>query len=104
SSTPTSRDRPMSGHKRALRELFVASVLACLATSPLPARAMTQDPAVRTGDWSLYEDGPAHNGVNRAERTLSPTTVRGLHVVHTYPNWTEDSVVIPYQLVVGSFG
>jgi outer membrane protein assembly factor BamB len=50
----------------------------------------------------MFGDGPAHDSVNRAETTLSPTTVSGLHVVAHYPSWVESGA--DYQVIVGSFG
>jgi outer membrane protein assembly factor BamB len=50
----------------------------------------------------MFGDGPAHDSVNRAETTLSPTTVSGLHVVATYPGWV--GAETDYQLIVGNFG
>jgi outer membrane protein assembly factor BamB len=55
-----------------------------------------------TGDWPMYGDGPAHNNLNRAERTLSTSTVARLKMLHVHPNWAAFDV--PTPLVVGSTG
>jgi outer membrane protein assembly factor BamB len=59
--------------------------------------------AAGTGNWPMFADGPAHNGDNRAETTLTTANVSGLHVAHTYGGWTEP-VGSTYQVVVGSLG
>jgi outer membrane protein assembly factor BamB len=75
----------------------VVAALAPLSTGSL---------AAGTGNWPMFDDGPAHNGNNRAETTLTTTNVSGLHVVHTYPGWTTPpGASYPrYQVVVGSLG
>jgi outer membrane protein assembly factor BamB len=52
----------------------------------------------------MWGDGPAHNSFNRSESVLSPSTVGGLSVVRTYPNWNPVSSNWPYQTVVGGYG
>jgi outer membrane protein assembly factor BamB len=42
--------------------------------------------------------------VNRAERTLTPSTVGGLEISHVYPNWVPVLSDTPYQIVVGNLG
>jgi outer membrane protein assembly factor BamB len=79
--------------------LVAVAATALSLTSAVPA-------AATAGDWTMWGDGPAHNSVNRAETTLSPSTVSGLHVVKTYPNWDPSifSTDSPYQLIVGNLG
>jgi outer membrane protein assembly factor BamB len=70
-----------------------------LASTSLAA-VVTSSAATRTGDWPMFADGPAHDGVNRAETTLSSTTVPGLHVTHTFKNWAPED----YQVISGGLG
>jgi hypothetical protein len=35
----------------------------------------------------MYADGPAHNGVNRAEVVLSPANASDLRMVASYGGW-----------------
>ena len=60
--------------------------------------------AAGTGDWPMFGDGAAHDSVNRAETTLTPANVSGLHVAHQYPGWTENQADTVYQVVVGNLG
>jgi outer membrane protein assembly factor BamB len=57
------------------------------------------------GYWTMFMDGPAHNGDNRDETTLSPSTVGGLRNSHSYTNWVgflgEEGV---YPVVMGNIG
>ncbi len=83
--------------KRMLRPMVAsATVLTVVLVLTVPAWA-------GTGDWRMWGDGPAHNSVNRAETTLSPSNVGGLRVVHTYPNWNPVFSDWPYQIVVGGY-
>ena len=52
----------------------------------------------------MFADGPAHNGVNRAETTLTVSNVSGLHIARTYPAWGEIAADTVYQVIVGSLG
>jgi outer membrane protein assembly factor BamB len=79
--------------------LLVAAV-AGAALAPIGAAAR----ASGTGAWPMFADGPAHNGVNRAESTLTTSSVSGLHVTHTYPAWTEIEADTLYQVIVGNLG
>lgn len=79
--------------------LLVAAVAAA-ALAPIGAAAR----ASGTGTWPMFADGPAHNGVNRAESTLTTSNVSGLHVTHTFPAWTQIQADTVYQVIVGNFG
>jgi outer membrane protein assembly factor BamB len=61
-----------------------AGVLA-VAWTPAPAIA-TAGPAVNSGDWPQFRDGPTHEGYNAAENTLSPSNVHSLGVAWTAIN------------------
>jgi outer membrane protein assembly factor BamB len=91
----------MVGMRRRVGVLFASMLMAAFAM-PLPARAAT----IGTGDWPMFIDGPAHNGNNRAETVLSPSTVSGLVVTHTYSSWVaegnEDAGA--YPVTSGSLG
>ncbi len=89
----------MRGWKAPGIALLVAAV-AVAALAPIGAAAR----APGTGAWPMFADGAAHNAVNRAETTLTPSNVSGLHVTHTYPGWTEIQADTVYQVIVGSFG
>jgi outer membrane protein assembly factor BamB len=67
---------------------FAAPVLAmAVATLGTGTVSAALAPSGGHGYWSMYMDGPAHNGDNRAETTLSTSTVSGLVVTHTYTHW-----------------
>jgi outer membrane protein assembly factor BamB len=65
---------------------------------------LTTSAASGTGDWPMFADGPAHDGVNRAEHILSPTTVSGLRVTHSFTSWVPLTRAGGYQTIVGGFG
>jgi hypothetical protein len=79
-------------------------ILALLAKAGSTGVAVAGPAVPGTGDWPMVGDGPAHNSVNRAERTLSPSTVFGLKVLHTYPAWSLFGLDWPTELVAGSIG
>ncbi len=90
-------------HRRETRwASAVLAGIAVMATVALPV--MAESATTGNGDWIMLGDGPAHNSVNRAESTLSPSTVSGLRLLHTYKNWTEFGLQAPTSLVVGSVG
>jgi outer membrane protein assembly factor BamB len=76
------------------RTLLASMVWLVLVTGPASAGA---------GDWPMYADGPAHNGVNRAEAALSPANAGDLRVVASYGGWRV-LPAFPYQIVVGTRG
>ena len=55
------------------------------------------------GDWPMYAGDPAHDSVNHHATSLSPITVAGLHVTHTYPGWhlNPEQVIIAGSLAYG---
>jgi outer membrane protein assembly factor BamB len=76
------------------RTLLASMVWLVLVTGPASAGA---------GDWPMYADGPAHNGVNRAEAVLSSANAGDLRLVASYGGWRV-LPAFPYQIVVGSRG
>jgi eukaryotic-like serine/threonine-protein kinase len=82
---------------RGKRRIGIAlATMSVAALAPLCTGAM----AAGTGDWPMFGDGPAHDGVNRAETTLTVSNVSALHVAKTYPTWTNTA----YQVIVGNLG
>jgi eukaryotic-like serine/threonine-protein kinase len=84
---------------RAIFASAIASAIALTVFLTTPSLA-----SAGTGDWPMWGDGPAHDSFNRAESVLSPSSVGGLHVVRTYPNWDPVFGDWPYQVVVGNYG
>ncbi len=82
------------------RKLAIGIVLASISLGGV----LTTSAASRTGDWPMFADGPAHDGVNRAEHILTPTTVSGLQVRHTFTGWVPLTRGGAYQTIVGEFG
>jgi outer membrane protein assembly factor BamB len=72
--------------------LLVSIVWLVLVTGPASAGG---------GDWPMYADGPAHNGVNRAETVLTPANAGDLRVLASHGGWRV-LPAFPYQIVVGS--
>jgi hypothetical protein len=64
----------MRSSRLAISVALAASV--AVAVSVVSASASTTG----TGDWPMLYGGPGHTNVNRAEATLSRTTVSGLHL------------------------
>jgi outer membrane protein assembly factor BamB len=93
------KESDMRGWRAPGIALLVAAV-AGAALAPIGATAR----ASGAGSWPMLADGPAHNGVNRAESTLTTSNVSGLHVLHTYPAWTEIQADTVYQVIVGNLG
>jgi outer membrane protein assembly factor BamB len=85
------------GAKKAVFAIGLSLALLTFGDLTSPVMAAAGGP----GDWPMYMDGPAHNGVNRAETILGPTTVGGLRVLHVYANWAPDCCDTP-QVVVGN--
>jgi outer membrane protein assembly factor BamB len=79
---------------RPVGTVLASMVWLVLVTGPASAAA---------GDWPMYADGPAHNGVNRAEAVLSPANAGGLRVVASYGDWRV-LPAFPSQIVVGGRG
>jgi outer membrane protein assembly factor BamB len=84
--------------------VLAVAMVGFVATAGWMSPAVAGSGFTGTGDWPMMGDGPAHNSVNRAERTLSPSTVSGLKVLHTYGNWSASSDYWRIPLVVGSTG
>jgi outer membrane protein assembly factor BamB len=76
------------------RTLIASTVWLVLVAGPASAAA---------GDWPMYADGPAHNGVNRAEVVLGAANAGDLRVVASYGGWRV-LPAFPYQIVVGNRG
>jgi outer membrane protein assembly factor BamB len=76
------------------RTVLVSLAWLVLVTGPASAGA---------GDWPMYADGPAHNGVNRAEAVLGPANAGDLGVIASYGGWRV-LPAFPYQIVVGGRG
>jgi outer membrane protein assembly factor BamB len=88
--------------RRTAVTVVVIAMVGLLAT-PESVGAAAAGPAVTgTGDWAMFGDGQAHNAVNRAEQTLSPSTVHGLRPLRTYPSW--GGFEVGSALVVGNIG
>jgi outer membrane protein assembly factor BamB len=87
-----------------MNHLFGKLATALVMASISLGGVLTTSAASGTGDWPMFADGPAHDGVNRAEHILSPTTVSGLGVTHTFTNWVSLTRAGSYQTIVGGFG
>jgi outer membrane protein assembly factor BamB len=66
-----------------LAALVLSVVIAVLATGGVLAAPASPG----HGYWPMFMDGPAHNGNNRDETTLSPSTVGGLRNTQSYTSW-----------------
>jgi outer membrane protein assembly factor BamB len=74
---------------RTIRALSVAAAIALAV--PVGASAT---------DWPQFRSGPAQNGVNAAETTLTPTTVGGLSTAWTKP--VGNQIQWPAPIVIGN--
>lgn len=81
--------------RRRITALACAIACVAIATPTLVASAA----GAGSGDWAMFMFGPGHNGDNRAEHTLSPSTVSTLHVTRAYADWQGSQ-----PLVVGGMG
>ena len=66
---------------------FVAPVVAVIVATLGSGVVLAAPAPAGNGYWPMYMDGPAHNGDNRNETTLSTATVSGLKITHTYTHW-----------------
>jgi outer membrane protein assembly factor BamB len=66
---------------------FAAPLLSMVVALLGTGSVMAGSSSAGNGYWTMFMDGPAHNGVNRDETTLGPSNVGGLVLTHTYTDW-----------------
>lgn len=66
---------------------IVAPIVAVVLASLGSGSVLAAPAPAGNGFWPMYMDGPAHDGDNRDETTLSTSTVGGLMITHTYTHW-----------------
>jgi len=89
----------VAGRRKAARRLAQALIASTAWIALFAGSAFAA-----TGDWPMFADGPAHNGVNRGETILTPANAGGLGVVNAYGGWRVLENTAPYQIVAGSYG